>query len=337
MNDIDYITIKNSGTPKYKQLVNGILEAIANDKLKINDKLPSLNTLMNKFNLSQDTVLNAYNHLKAKGIISSAIGKGYFVLNDKTIEEHKVFVLFDNFTFYKENLYNSLNHAFHGQGTIDLFFHHNNATQYKKLISDAAGNYTSYIIMSIEDLELDNFIIATLPPKNVYLLDIASERLKKKFPFVAQNFEKDIINCLNSDLKKIKKFSRIRFLNSSKRPHILRIKKGLKTFSKNKNFYFNAIEDITKSKIFKGDLFFVINDRDLIKLIEKSKNEKMSIGEDIGIISYNETELKRVIHNGISTVSTNFELMGKSIAELVLTKSRNRIYNEASLTVRDSI
>lgn len=337
MKATEYIRIEKNGIPKYKQVENGIIEAINNRKLKINDKLPSLNDLMQKFNLSQDTVLNAYNHLKSRGIISSAIGKGYFILSDNTIDQHRIFVLFDNLTYYKEDLYNSINNTIQGHGTIDIYFHHNNAIQYKKLINDAAGNYTSYIIMSIEDEELDNYLLATLPPKNVYLLDIASERLKKKYPFVAQNFEKDIIKCLNSELNRVKKYSRIRFLNSSKRPHILRIKKGLTDFSKNQNLSFNVIKDITKSKIDKGDLFFVIKDRDLIKLIEKSKNEKLSIGNDIGIISYNETDMKKVMHNGITTVSTNFYLMGKTIVKLVLTNSRERIYNEASLTIRDSI
>ncbi|PWE00620.1 GntR family transcriptional regulator [Marinilabilia rubra] len=334
---MDFINIRNNGTPKYQQLVDAILEGVENGSLKVNDKLPSLNALMKKFNLSQDTVLNAYNHLKSRGVISSSVGKGYFILNDNIIEKHKLFVLFDNFTLYKENLYNSLNQEIKEEGTVDLFFHHNNASLYKKLISDAVGNYTSYIIMSIEDPNLDKFLIESLPPKSVYLLDLASDKLKKKYPFVAQNFEKDVFKCLNSNINLIKKYSRIRFLNSSERPHILRIKKGLKSFSKNKNLKFNAIADITKSKILKGDLYFVINDRDLIKLIDKCKEEKLSIGQDIGIISYNETELKKVIHNGITTVSTDFKLMGKSIAQLVLTKSRNRIYNEASLHIRDSI
>ena len=214
MKEIDYIEILETGVPKYQQLINCILEAITNERLKINDKLPSLNALMKKFNLSQDTVLNAYNHLKSKGIISSAVGKGYFITSNNTIDKHKIFILFDNFTFYKENIYKAINNTIKDHGIIDIFFHHNNASQYKRLITDAVGNYTSYIIMSIEDIELDNFFINTLPPKNVYLLDIASERLKKKFPFVAQNFERDIIKCLSNDFNVLQKYSRIKFLIS---------------------------------------------------------------------------------------------------------------------------
>lgn len=333
---MNYIRIEKNGIPKYKQLINGILNGINSGELKINDKLPSINVLMKKYSLSQDTILTAYNNLKSKGIISSAVGKGYYVTNDQTFNEHKVFVLFDNFTFYKEILYNSINSSFKDEGTIDIFFHHNNASQYKKLITDAVDNYTSYIIMTIEDEGLDQFVINSFPPKKVYLLDIASEKLKKKFPFVSQDFEKDVFKCLSSGIKNIKKYSKIRFLNSSKRAHILRIKKGLKKFANKQGFLFNSISEISKTKISPGDLFFVIHDRDLIKLIEKSKMEKLIPGEDFGIISYNETDLKKVIHNGISTISTNFELMGTTIAELVKLKSRRRIYNESNFIIRDS-
>lgn len=334
---MDYIKIESNGTPKYRQIINGIINGITSGDLKVNDKLPSINELIKRFNLSQDTILNAYNHLKSKGIISSAVGKGYFVISDQTFNEHKIFVLFDNFTLYKEELYNSINSSFKGIGTIDIYFHHNNKTHYKKLISDALGNYTSYVIMTIEDEVLDQFLIDTLPPKNVYLLDLASENLKKKFPFVAQDFRKDVYRCLTSGTPYFKKYSKLRFLNSSTRPHILRIEEGIKNYTTKNNLQYNAISTITNLKILKGDLFFVIKDRDLIKLIEKSKEDNLEIGKDFGIISYNETDLKKVINKGISTISTNFVLMGETMADLVISKSRDRIYTDANLKIRDSI
>lgn len=334
---MDYIKIEKNGTPKYQQLVNGIIKGISCGELKINDKLPSINVLIREFNLSQDTILNAYNHLKSKGIVSSAVGKGYYVQSEQTFNEHKVFVLFDNFTYYKEIVYNSINTSFEKVGTIDIFFHHNNNSQYKKLIKDAVGNYTSYILMTIEDPKLDQFIINTLPPKNVYLLDIASNKLKKKFPFVAQDFEKDVVKGLKSRQEKINKYKKIVFFNSSTKPHFLRIEKGLKFFTMKNNLKYCSIGTIIDEKLSIGDLFFVIKDYDLVKLIEKAKNQNLIIGKDIGIVSYNETDLKKVIDKGITTLSTDFELMGKTISEMVKSKSRDRTYNESKLIIRNSL
>ena len=39
-------------------------------------------------------------------------------------------------------------------------------------------------------------------------------------------------------------------------------------------------------------------------------NDNLVIGKQVGIISYNETPLKKIILNGITTISTDFEAMG---------------------------
>jgi DNA-binding transcriptional regulator YhcF (GntR family) len=334
---MNIIKIKKNNIPKYQQIINGILNAINNGTLKKHDKIPSLNKVMKEFSLSQDTVLNAYNHLKSKGIISSAVGKGYYVASDQTFDHHKVFVLFDNFTLYKEDLYNAINSAFSDEGTVDIYFHHNNPKVYRKLISEAVGNYTSYIIMPLEDETLEPFLIETLPPKNVYLLDQGSATLKRKFPFVVQDFENDIFNSLSSNRKSIQKYKSIRLINYSSKPHILQISNGLKKFADKNDFSFDNLSDTSKIKILKGDLFVVIKDTDLVELLQKSKEEKFKLGKDFGVISYNETVLKKVVVSGISTISTDFQLMGKIIAEMVKSKSRKRIYNPARLIIRNSI
>ena len=70
---------KDSGIPKYKQIVGAIEDAIVEGVLKKGDKLPSLNAIKNKHSLSRDTVLTAFNELKNRGIIHSVVGKGYYV------------------------------------------------------------------------------------------------------------------------------------------------------------------------------------------------------------------------------------------------------------------
>ena len=44
----------------------------------------------------------------------------------------------------------------------------------------------------------------------------------------------------------------------------------------------------------------------------------------IGIISYNETPLKKVVENGITTISTDFKAMGKLLANMILENKKVR-------------
>jgi DNA-binding LacI/PurR family transcriptional regulator len=55
---------------------------------------------------------------------------------------------------------------------------------------------------------------------------------------------------------------------------------------------------------------------DLVILLDMLQQTNFKVGKDIGIISYNETPLKRFIFNGITTISTNFKQMGESAARI---------------------
>ena len=103
--NIDIQFEDNLSVPKYRQIIDAIQQKIKTGELKKGDKIPSLNMFFKQYGLSQDTVLMAYNELKAKGIIMSQVGKGYFIQNENTDFKHKVLLVFDRLTAYKEELY----------------------------------------------------------------------------------------------------------------------------------------------------------------------------------------------------------------------------------------
>jgi DNA-binding LacI/PurR family transcriptional regulator len=74
---------------------------------------------------------------------------------------------------------------------------------------------------------------------------------------------------------------------------------------------------------------------DLFELLEQMQGLK--VGKDIGIISYNETKAKKYIMNGLTTISTDFEAMGRRAAELVLKHSKQQWQNPFHVTLRDSL
>ncbi|MEO7044665.1 MAG: substrate-binding domain-containing protein, partial [Ferruginibacter sp.] len=63
----------------------------------------------------------------------------------------------------------------------------------------------------------------------------------------------------------------------------------------------------------------------------------LKVGEQVGIISYNEIPLKKIILNGITTISSDFDQMGKIAAELILSNSKEHIEVPFKLTLRASL
>jgi DNA-binding LacI/PurR family transcriptional regulator len=84
------------------------------------------------------------------------------------------------------------------------------------------------------------------------------------------------------------------------------------------------------------DAYITVEDTDMASIIRATRQKKWKIGKDIGILSYNETTLKSIISDGISTISTDFSLMGKQMAEMVLNREQKTIENKFNMIDRKS-
>lgn len=332
---IDLIQINEKQcVPKYKQIVNAIIKGIDDGKLSKGDHLPSINAICCRRNLSRDTVMMAYNELKAKGVLSSLPGKGYYIESTNIETTHRIFLLFDEFNGFKEDLYNSFLKALQEKAIVEIYFHHFNRKVFESLIRENNGKYTSYVIMPTK---FENILplIQEITGK-VFILDQISEELKGHFPAIYQNFENDVYNALVSGLEHIQKYRKIIMVYPGGKEPEGQFKGFLK-FCREKKIEYELVQDIQYRKLNKGELFIAISDDHLVKLIKEAKNAGLKLGQDLGLISYNDSSLKEVVADGITTISTDFKEMGKKLAELVLKKKNIQIENPSSLIIRASL
>jgi DNA-binding transcriptional regulator YhcF (GntR family) len=324
----------NQGVPKYKQIISSIEKTIEEGLLKKDEKLPSINKVCLEFSLSRDTVLQAYEELKKRGIIYAILGKGYYIKSTEVNIKQRIFLLFEELNIFKEDLYNSFMENI-GKGVqIDIFFHHFNLQVFQKLINDSNGNYTKYVIMPT-NLVGAATIIETLPVNEVYILDQTNPELKS-FPAVYQNHLTDIYNGLLKGKSRLDKYQKLIMIFPGFREP-LGMKMGFEKFCIDFAFDHEVITEFKNREIKKGEVYVIPTDRDLVQVIEKSKLQNLKLGTDFGIISYNETPLKKIVENGITTISTNFEEMGKILAQMILKGKKEQIENKSNLIIRNSL
>jgi DNA-binding transcriptional regulator YhcF (GntR family) len=332
---MNIISIQNNiGLPKYKQIILSIEKAIEEEKLVKGDRLPSVNKVCLAFSLSRDTVLLGYDELKKRGIIYAIPGKGYYVKSVEISIKQKIFLLFDELNSFKEDIYNSFLKNIGKNVQVDIFFHHFNVQVFQKLVNDSSGNYTKYIIMPTNLSNVHN-LIKTLPVPDVIILDQTNADLKS-YPAIYQNHEKDIFEGLYRGKERLSKYKKLILIFPGFREP-LGMKLGFLNFCTKYNFDYEIITEFTNREITSGDLYIIPNDRDLVGVIEKARDQNLKLGSDFGIISYNETPLKKIVANGISTISTHFEMMGKILAEMVLKGKKEQIENKSSLIMRNSL
>ncbi len=113
---------------------------------------------------------------------------------------------------------------------------------------------------------------------------------------------------------------------------------GFRRFCQDYAFNYKVINNTKDEEIKKGiEVYISVMEDDLVSLMERIMQSGLELGKDTGVISYNETPVKKIILNGITTISTDFYQMGKMAAQIILDGSRKHMEVPFILTLRDSL
>lgn len=319
---------------KYQLVVNHVVDRIRSEEYRNGDRIPSINDFRQQYQLSRDTVFAGLRELMSKGIISASQGVGYFVNSTEIGSRRHIFLLFNELNEFKEDLYNSFMEAAGSSVSVELYFHNYNRKVFETLVRDANHKYTDYIIMSGK-FEGVGPLLGSLSG-NVYLLDHFHPELIGKYSGVFQNFEKDTYEALRSGLELIRKYQRIFMVQREEKEPLERYD-GLRRFCEENGFSHNYISGTKERPIDQGDVYIVVKDQDLVALLKQAALQELIPGLDFGIISYNDTPLKELLSGGITTLSTDFKLMGRTMAGFLNSKEIHTVENPWMLNVRKSL
>jgi len=332
------IKISNSSsTPKYEQVVNEVIKHIKSKKLLLGDKLPSIHEISNNHDISRDTVVIAYNELKSRGIISPKHGKGFYVASTSVQSKMKIFLLFDVMNSYKEVLYRSFLSSLGPDYQVDIFFHYYNLSVFEQLISNNKNKYGHYVIMPHFNEDVSG-IIKTIPIEKLLIIDKDITSSDENYAAIFQNFESDIYGALNKAFPLLRKYSDLKFISNHTFQFIPKgMESGFHKFCREKKIKHKIYDSVRSSEPAEGNAFLVVSDHDLVELIKLSLDKGWKLGKDIGILSYDETPLKEILAGGISVISTDFRLMGKTAAEMIRKRQIMKIENPYIFLSRKSL
>ncbi len=329
----------SSSKPKYQQLIDGIIDGINSGLLEHGKQLPSINKVASEFNMARMTVTKAYDDLREKGLISSHHGKGFYVSSTNTKNALRVFILMDALTPYKEILYDSIIQHLGEDVSHNLFFHYHDIELFEELINNNLGKYNHYIILPHFNKSVAR-IVSKIPKDKLLVLDINVKEFSDDYSILYQNFESNIYQGLTACLDKVKKYQQINLLLSSKSFQYTPdgIIQGFTQFCSENNLEFDIIPDLDDDyELQVNQAYIVFREYDLIKMINWTTKNKLKVGKDIGIISYDDTPLKEIIAEGISVISNDFKKMGERAAEMIINREKGRESNEFYFIDRGSL
>lgn len=335
-----YIQIDEySSTPKYKQLTNAILSGIDTGKLKKGSLLPSINELSFSLEMSRDTAEKGYRNLRKLGVVDSVPGKGYFIVNTEFSRKLKICLLFNKLSTHKKIVYDSFTKAIGDRAAIDFYIYNNDFAFFKKIISSKLDDYTHFVIVPhfLEGGENAYEIINTIPKEKLIMLDKLLPGITGDYAAAYENFAQDIYAALEQALERLSNYTTLKIIFPKNSYFPQEILTGFYRFCQQYAFDHKVIHNIKDEEIKAGEVYINLMEDDLVTLIERLIVQKLKIGKDVGVISYNETPLKRIILDGITTISTDFNRLGTLAAEFVLSGKTEKTAVPFYLNLRKSL
>lgn len=344
---LEFIKIdENSIIPKYLQIINSIVHNISVGNITAGDKIPSINSLSVEYYLSRDTVARAYNILKERKVIVSIQGKGNYIAKTKLISKVNILFLVNKLSNYKLKIFNSFRESLGDNIHTDLQVYHCDEYLFLELIKKYKSAYDYYVVMphfKTENLKHVSFtdnvnkILNSIPEDKLVILDNDKHNLKGEVAEVYQDFEDDIYNALKEGINKVNKYHKITLVYPEKSlyPYPKRILHGFRKFCVHHNLEFEILEEVKEDiHLERGNLFITIKEDDLVNLMNQVKLSDFTLGDDLGIISYNDTPLKALL--GITVISTDFTVMGKLTADMILNHKKDKVKTPFNFIDRES-
>jgi DNA-binding transcriptional regulator YhcF (GntR family) len=338
--ETDFTIHPDQKTPKYLQVVNSINNAILKGKLRKGDQVFSINELSDEFFMGRDTVQKAYNILRKKGVLVGIPGKGFYINRTDVTTPFRILLLFNKISNYKKQIFNAFVQTMGDKARVDLKIHHFNTEILESLLRDHILDYDFYVIMPhfYENAEKLTSLIKKIPADKLVILDKDLPGYNSSYAAVFQDFKNDIYNALESGLDLLKKYTRLFLVQPGMIPYPPEIVTGFRNFCLDHRYEFRIIPEIDdKTPIHPGEAYIVIEETDLVNLVKSCRCKNLRVGQEVGIISYNDTPLKEILLDGITVISTDHANMGEMAARLILENRREKIKNPFTLIRRRSL
>lgn len=307
--------LKVSHMPKSKFIENYFIDMINEGVLKKGMKLPSINELAGKCKIARETVVKSYNLLKSKGLIESRHGKGFIVIKSKYKKSVNVFILLDVMSnSYKEQLVRGLNENLGNKISITCFAHRYNPEMFVNLIEDAVGRYEYYVVFAMRDKSTFKSVLK-IPQNRLLLLDVPADIPDCESSYIYQNSDENFYKALSESLPFISKYKKFYMIFDPSGTHPVERISAFKRFCSDNSLDCRILDDFSEAYLEKGAFFMVMDDNHLVDILLSAKDKGLKVKDDFGVISYNDSPIKKVVADGAAVISIDFYNLGKMLAQ----------------------
>ena len=334
---------EDSSTPLYIQFADYVKDAIRNGVFSPDKPLPSINAMKIQMDISRETIVKGYAYLCKENVLVPHQGMGYFVKPSFLTGSRSVIIFLDKMSQHQQNILDGFIEKVNEKVDITIRMHYQNPKWLAEEIDKSQNRYDYYLLFPhfAQDAETKATVaslIDRLPAEKLIILDRLPDSLSAVSGASYQSIEKDIPTALKGVMDDVRKYKRIRSLSLSVSLYGNLVADVLTKFGVENDVEVEVLKDIP-SEIKKGDLFFVTGsrlDKNLSRLLKIMISSGCEIGDEVGLICYNDFPLNEFILGGLTSLSTDFVEMGRTAGEMVLSGNLSKVHGPCSLIRRNT-
>ncbi len=304
---------------KRERIIAGVCNSIEDNYLIKGDSIPSINQLAFELGFARETIVKAYNVLKERGIVQSKQGLGFYISNDDLSTKMTIALVMYGFQTFQQTFYNTLRKSLGANYNIDVFFHHNNIVIYKSILDNIRLKYSTYIVAPIQSDKAAEYL--TLFPSRKLLIVDRYQYLRDDVAHITQEFEVSLYEIFEALTTRFNAYKKVVLFFKEETDYPIEIKNTFTEFCSRENIACEIHEEYDIELLQKDVAYFTVGDGDLWNLIKDAKEADYILGKDIGVLSHNDSPVKAIMEGGITTFSTDFDLMARKAAKYLETRN----------------
>jgi DNA-binding transcriptional regulator YhcF (GntR family) len=329
-----------SSTPKYKQIVNAVVNGIEKGIIQHHEKMPSITDLSGFFNISRDTAEKAYNLLKSMDILDSVPGKGFYIKNMRYQQKRQVLLLIDERTPSNQAFCEALTQGL-GPGTdVECHCYNDDFWLLEQLLYSTQGNFSKYIIVPPAAPDTGGRVrdlLRRIDQDKLLLLRRQVSGLACSGIF--ENIERNMYEGLLVMCDRLRNYQSLMLVlpvgteQAMVRPRI----NGFKRFCIEQNQRNTVASSPCDNQIQAGTAYVCFTERDLVALAKCVRAQGFQPGKDVGIVSFADSSLNSRLLDGITFAAADCQQMGELAVRMIQEGEKGQRETTLQVEVRNSL
>ncbi|GAB3550866.1 GntR family transcriptional regulator [Spirosoma fluminis] len=306
---------ENGKTPKFQQIVNGVIAQIEAGIFKPGDRLPSINETSAEYYLARATVEKAYCNLLKSGHITSLYRKGFFISHGKIVK--RVLFLTGAISETNRAIFKAVSEQLGKSYKVDIYAYEYQRDYLLDGLEKQAGNYHYFVLMPHHLGELCDLtdLLKKIPSDRLIFLDGATA--PRNCASVRFGCGEHFRTILEANAAAFRKYHTLNFVTTNNEYVPADWYSAFLEFTETHKIDGQVLDDVREAPLQRDSAYLLVDNDDLITTIQDASRKGLKLGQDVGIASFNDASYKAVLGGGISVIKTDVETIGRNLANII--------------------